>query len=539
VALGIGKLVDRAGGLCTVEYFDAPTSEPVIRQFETNQIEAVSLPEQTRVYHYNEIPGVWEIGRILDDQGNSQLVQFPNRVTKHLKASDVFVRWARQIIDPTPFLANKINESPRFSDGRSAFIRSQMNQRAASIGMSALLTSAIELEAHQIEVVRRILQDPVQRYLLADEVGLGKTIEAGILIRQCVLDAIDDFTILVLVPEPLIAQWRSELSSKFFLEHYLDKSIHVLALGDNDRVRPLLGEATMLVIDEAHHLTEARSTGSQGIYGEIAAATPGIERILLLSATPALHNERGFLEMLHLLDPKTYPLDGETAFRLKIEARQAVAEIVAGLTPQNVLYLDYTIDQLARLFSDDALLQEHASALRTVVDTMPTEDDPALIEAIGKVHAHLSEVYRLHRRILRHRRRSIGGLTPDRSGALIVEYSCPDMAALAAAMDDWRFAEAIACGGDRDCKAWADGVGTFWLALDCASQYPSSGSSIIGSLARQHALVRDGELFGRIAKLLGRPRAVRRSCGGTGRRDATVARSQGAVCDLLLGPKDC
>ncbi|MFZ3234920.1 MAG: SNF2-related protein [Stellaceae bacterium] len=136
-----------------------------------------------------------------------------------------------------------------------------MNQRAASIGMSALLTSAIELEAHQIEVVRRILQDPVQRYLLADEVGLGKTIEAGILIRQCVLDAIDDFTILVLVPEPLIAQWRSELSSKFFLEHYLDKSIHVLALGDNDRVRPLLGKATMLVIDEAHHLTEARSTG--------------------------------------------------------------------------------------------------------------------------------------------------------------------------------------------------------------------------------------------------------------------------------------
>jgi len=147
----------------------------------------VPLPEQTRVYHYNEMPGAWEIGRILDDQGNSQLVQFPNRVTKHLKASGVFVRWARQIIDPTPFLANKINESPRFSDGRSALIRSQMNQRAASMGMSVLLTSAIELEAHQIEVVRRVLQDPVQRYLLADEVGLGKTIEAGILIRQRVL----------------------------------------------------------------------------------------------------------------------------------------------------------------------------------------------------------------------------------------------------------------------------------------------------------------------------------------------------------------
>jgi len=134
----------------------------------------VPLPEQTRVYHYNEMPGAWEIGRILDDQGNSQLVQFPNRVTKHLKASGVFVRWARQIIYPTPFLANKINERSRFSDGRSALIRSQMNTAAASMGMSALLTSPIELEAHQIEVVRRVLQDPVQRYLLADEVGLGR-----------------------------------------------------------------------------------------------------------------------------------------------------------------------------------------------------------------------------------------------------------------------------------------------------------------------------------------------------------------------------
>ena len=218
-ALGIGKLIDRTEGLCTVGYFDAPTSEPVIRQFESNQIQAVLLPEQTRVYHFDETVGAWEIGRILGDHGDSQLIQFPNGATKHLKASQVFVRWAREIVDPTPFLANKINESPRFSDGRSAFIRSQMSQRAASMGMSALLASAVELEAHQIEVVRRILQDPVQRYLLADEVGLGKTIEAGILIRQCVLDTVDDFTILVLVPEPLIAQWRSELSSKFFLNH--------------------------------------------------------------------------------------------------------------------------------------------------------------------------------------------------------------------------------------------------------------------------------------------------------------------------------
>ncbi|GEO12615.1 protein DpdE [Microvirga aerophila] len=503
-SLGVGKIIKRLGEHCAVEYFDAPTSAPVVHEIEVVHLEAITLPEQTRVYHYNSV-GAWEIGRILDDQGDRQLVRFPNGVTKHLDVSDVFVRWSVPIADPTPFLANKINESPRFSDGRSAFMRSLIAQRAASMGMSALLSSAVELEAHQIEVVRRILQDPVQRYLLADEVGLGKTIEAGVLIRQCVLDSADDAWILVLVPEPLIAQWRSELSSKFFLEHSLDKRVHVIAHGDADRIRSLIGKATMLVIDEAHHLTDMRSTGDQGIYHEIAAAVSEIERILLLSATPALHNERGFLRMLHLLDAKTYPLDGEAAFRRKIEARQVLAEIVAGLTPENVLYLDYTIDQLAHLFPNDGLMQEHASALHAVIDQMPGEDDPGLIEAIGRVHAHLSEVYRLHRRILRHRRRSIGGLTPDRSGVQIIEYSSPDMAALTAAMDDWRFAEVSHLGDDQSGKVWSDRVRAFWQVLDRASHYPISGSGGIGFLARRPALIGDAERFGRIERLLARP----------------------------------
>lgn len=66
--------------------------------------------------------------------------------------------------------------------------------------MSGLISSIIDLEKHQYEVVRRVLQDPVQRDLLADEVGLGKTIEAGELMRQYVLDDPDSHRILILAP---------------------------------------------------------------------------------------------------------------------------------------------------------------------------------------------------------------------------------------------------------------------------------------------------------------------------------------------------
>jgi ATP-dependent helicase HepA len=503
-SLGIGKQIDRIGSLCAIEYFDSPTSELVVHKIESELIERVTLAEQTRVYHFDEALGAWEIGRLLDDHGDSQLVQFPNGKVKHLKTAAAFVRWARPIEDPTQFLANRINESPRFSDGRSAFVRSQTRQRAASMGMSALLASAIELEAHQIEVVRRILQDPVQRYLLADEVGLGKTIEAGVLIRQCVLDAQQRCSILVIVPAALVRQWRSELADKFFLRRCLDRSLHVVALDDDDRVRALLPNATMLVIDEAHHLTGRTAGGAKGIYADVAAASPSIDRVLLLSATPALHNERGFLEMLHLLDPATYPLDGEDAFRRKVESRQALAEIVAGLTPENALYLDYTIDQLETLFPDDELLQEHAGELRNVINTMPDPDDPVLVEAIRRLHAHLSEVYRLHRRILRHRRRNIGGLTPDRSGAEIIRYRSTDRAAMTTAVDDWRFDEAVTLDAAGSETLWRDRVRTFLQVVDRAAQYPSSGPGMIGFLASQTALIGNREHFATINRCFGR-----------------------------------
>jgi ATP-dependent helicase HepA len=119
----------------------------------------------------------------------------------------------------------------------------------------------------------------------------------------------------------------------------------------------------MLVIDEAHHVTTDEAEGVVSLYEILADVAPRIERVLLLSATPALHNERGFLRMLHLLDPQGYPLNSDEAFKRRIESRKALAEIVATLTPQNALYLDYILDQLAELFPDDLRLAENAGGL--------------------------------------------------------------------------------------------------------------------------------------------------------------------------------
>jgi ATP-dependent helicase HepA len=502
-SLGIGKLVDRKGDVCSVEYFDAPVFDPVVHSIGAHLVESVTLAEQTRVYHFNPTLAAWEIGRLIDDLGTSQYVRFPNGSDRQLAASEVFVRWARPISEPSAFLGGKINETPRFADGRSGFVQSLITQRAVTMGISALASSAIELEAHQIEVVRRVLQDPVQRYLLADEVGLGKTIEAGILIRQCFLDGGDDIQVMVIAPDALVPQWQSELVSKFFLGHCLGTSLHIVAFSDSDAIKELLGRINMLVIDEAHHLTGRRASRHPELFGEIATAAPHIERVLLLSATPALHNEQGFLEMLHLLDPDNYALDDVAGFRKKIESRQTLAQIVAGLTPDNALFLDDLLDRLCELFPEDGILQDLARALRAITDTMPTEGDPDLLTAIGHLRAHLSEVYRLHRRILRHRRRNIDGLTPNRAGAIIVDYHSGETGALANAVEDWRFGETVALASEGSEHGYLDRARVLEQVLDQTLKYARSGRGAVGLLVRQSHLLGDTDRFGVIVGRLG------------------------------------
>lgn len=503
-ALGIGKLIYQEGSLCRVEYFDSPAADLIVHEIDVRFIKSETIAEQTRIYYFDVSTQKWGIGRLLDDHGDRQFVRFPNGRDKYLRPEEVFVRWARPIVDPTSFLANRICESPRFSDGRSAFVRSQIRQRVASMGMSAVLPSAIELEAHQIEVVRRVLQDPIQRYVLADEVGLGKTIEAGVLIRQCILDADQDCTVLVIVPTALVGQWRSELASKFFLQRNFDQNVHILAFDDHEKIRGILPRATMLVIDEAHHLADRITGYRNGIYTDIASAAPAIDRVLLLSATPVLHNESEFLEMLHLLDPATYPLGAKESFRQKVAARQSLAEIVAGLVPQNVLFFDETISQLASMFPDDELLQEYIVDLRTRIETMPAEDDSELLEAVDKLHAHLSEVYRLDRRILRNRRKSITDLTPERSGAQKIHYNSYDRMALTNAIDEWRFEQVSRTGSVHSNTFSIEQIEAVFRLLSYAMQYPLSDTEYLDALLHEATASDHSHTFSEVVRYLGR-----------------------------------
>jgi ATP-dependent helicase HepA len=277
--------------------------------------------------------------------------------------------------------------------------------------MHGIMSSVIDLHEHQIEVARRVIEDPKQRYLLADEVGLGKTIEAGLIIRQYLLDHPDGH-IVVIAPPLLRRQWVSELRQKFLLDDFGEATVSVLSHDDpkawRGGTRDVHGQyrlhrnAGLLVIDEAHHLAALAEADpiSRATYATLAELAAHVPRLLLLSATPLLHHEQTFLAMLNLLDPEVYRLSDVDGFRRRVRDRQMLG--TAFFTFRHDVppfLLREKISALRGMFPDDTQLGELLDAV------LAAQDNPsALPGAVTSARIHISDTYRLHRRLLRTRR---------------------------------------------------------------------------------------------------------------------------------------
>ncbi|MDP3841295.1 MAG: protein DpdE [Oxalobacteraceae bacterium] len=470
-ALGIGKVTELTGNRATVAYFDVPgDATPFQIQSHVSALRSKDLDEETRVFRHNEAIGRWQVGRILDGEGPRCLVAFPNQQVANVPRVELHVRWRKPIADPTEFLARQVTETPHFSEARSRFTRAVTAQRAACRGMSSLLSSSVQLADYQFNVVQRVLQDPVQRYLLADEVGLGKTVEAGLLVRQCVLDSPTAHVLLV-VPAPLVAQWRQELVQRFGLAYCLDDFVFVVPSDDLVTIRDRLSTTDMLVVDEAHHLSRKTHDAVNPLYELLRRHVAKVPRLLLLSGTPVLSDTAGFLRILHLLDPIVFPLDDLTGFERRLQSRQLVAELAASLVPDNVLSMEDDLDRLQEAFHDDPTLIQHVETLRPIVRALPDEDDEGFVMALNELRAHLTETYKLHRRILRNRRKAVPWATPRRGGLEPLSYACA-----------WRSERQRVLDELRVHLLNADLIAQVAQLLFVVAVHPAGGNSVVAAL---------------------------------------------------------
>jgi ATP-dependent helicase HepA len=453
--LGVGKIVDSNPQFATIEYFDSPVSvRPHIQQVPMASVRAKPLLPQTRVYFFDVAAGYWRIGRVHGQVEDTVFIDLPNQQTAQRPVRDVYVRWNCPLPDPWEHLAARLTETAYFHMARVRLIGHLTRQRALSMGMTGLLSAPISLERHQVEVIRRVLQDPVQRYLLADEVGLGKTVEAGVILRQHILDN-PNHHVLVIVPSSLVEQWSVELKIRCQVGNEFGHRVEIISF---DALADWLGATPdLIIVDEAHQgvtgWNEPASSPLRARFEKLRSLSRPLvcPKLLLLSATPVRGNEQGFLALLHLLDPAVYPLEGLDAFQLRVARRQQLADLFVAFTEdQEPFFLETMIGQLAELFPVDVRLNVMLNKLKDDLSCETAFDEARRRAAIRGVRLHLSETYRLHRRLLRNRRSNeVAELLPGRTDLTKVPCGGVGISKAERLLDAWRSSAAAAVWGDE------------------------------------------------------------------------------------------
>ncbi|MBF0198541.1 MAG: RNA polymerase-associated protein RapA, partial [Planctomycetes bacterium] len=259
-------------------------------------------------------------------------------------------------------------DSPALFNLRLKALQSQSN--SASSKVRGFLGGRIQLYPHQLYIANEVCSRHYARILLADEVGLGKTIEAALIIHRMLLTGRIE-RVLVLVPPPLIHQWFAEFYTRFnlslriidkeYVENY-QKDFDSPFMADQLLICPLDlanevpiedSDWDMIVIDEAHHLEPGRPNFQ--LTENLAAKSP---HILLLSATPEQTGEKGHFSRLQLLDPARFHsfeeyMDEQSSYR-------AIAEIAYKLKKEEKLTPEHH-SLLHRLFGSldlDELLEK-------------------------------------------------------------------------------------------------------------------------------------------------------------------------------------
>ncbi|AOW76243.1 hypothetical protein A3Q34_04845 [Colwellia sp. PAMC 20917] len=422
---GVGKIVSISSKTksATVGFFTSPLS-PISNQIEVAGSELIGkskLFDQTVVYCKVGKSQNWRTGFYDGQRPNDKhLIKYKYDDSDVVSIDDIFVPnfLGEQQYCPADFLAGRATTSPKYINDRSAFYKSYTNQRASCASISSIPSSAVNLEIHQLSVVIQVLNDDVQKYLLGDEVGLGKTIEAGFLVREHILEYKDNACVLILTPASLVQQWQIEMSQKFHLEDVMDEDLdeedQKIFIGSFQNIlttRFFTKKPTMVVIDEGHQLGDfAWGKDGEDIFKQIASACHNSISTIVLSGTPITGNTKNFLAMLHCLNPDSYQLNDEgiASFNNKVEEREKYSGLYGALVPDSDDFtLEGIVEQIEHFAFNDNELNLLIADLKPHIDYFSEEKDENLRQsAVKALQDYFGDKYRLFQRFIRNRRGS-------------------------------------------------------------------------------------------------------------------------------------
>lgn len=371
--LGLGVVAELDRNRITVEF--PATREKRIYAFGTTVLKRVQFREGDTVATRDG--SQFTVESVEEDEGVLTYLGGTHRVREDAISDITSVNSPAERL-----LAGQADPSEVF-DLRLRTLKAQSRFRQSPV--RGYLGGRIDLIPHQFYILDEVSNRQIPRILLADEVGLGKTIEAC-LILQRLLSTGRAKRALILVPESLVHQWFVELLRRFNLWFTIFDEGRCLAceesepeknpfssaqlglasvsfLSGNETRREQVVEAgwDMVIVDEAHHLAWAPSDPSPEyeLVEQLARKSPGL---LLLTATPTQLGLAGHFARLRLLDPHRY--DDYETFVDESESFGTVAEVAEKIIEKQTLTnADHTA--LKQIFDRDLEgLETHLLALK-------------------------------------------------------------------------------------------------------------------------------------------------------------------------------
>ncbi|MCC5796757.1 MAG: DEAD/DEAH box helicase [Methylophaga sp.] len=345
-----------------------------------------------------------------------------------------------------PFDMVKSGRYGRVKDLRGTITFHRLSGKLANL-IYSLNTTNTEFLAYQFKPVLQFLDSPSNGILIADEVGLGKTIEAGLIWTE-LRARIDAKRLLVICPAMLCEKWQAELSNRFGvnadiidaanlttqLKLIKSRPFHAFALiASIQGLRPprnwnekdsataklarLLDSAEgdehlldLLIVDEAHYLRN-KSTASNEL---VRLLRPVSQSLILLSATPIQLRNTDLFNLLNLLDEDAFQY--ENAFERSLRANAPIIELRDRVLAEKVSHDEFlhalSFARSRRVFDDNAQLD-------FLIENPPTEDTLNSPRGRSEIADQLDNINPLTKAVTRTLKRDVQELRVQREPVTI------------------------------------------------------------------------------------------------------------------------
>ena len=335
---------------------------------------------------------------------------------EYVKKSETEVRLEYSQMDYAPDKQLRACEfqNPTWFLNRLKVSQNQRLVNHAAYGFPILAGCRAFLLPHQVSAIARCLETAPIRYMLADEVGLGKTVEACSVLKILASEK-RGFRALLIAPSALIGQWRNELRYKFNLQASVvtrpenfrlpfDSPYAEIRILPMERIpasgRVLEAGWDMAIADETHRLLE-HALWYHGVQ-KLSRKTPNL---LLLSATPIQDRQDEYHRLLALLNPEQYQDMPKERFRLLVRKQRKIQQRVNQQLKRMSRYADYAEDIADKLREIAEELED--TAFQKLTDGIDLTGKDGGEEQVRQALSYVCENYRLERNIIRNRRQTV------------------------------------------------------------------------------------------------------------------------------------